>query len=856
MMAPRFVLLAAAPLCAAFPAGALEATCRVPKGALNVEGISEFMQPGSAREPAGLDCGGQASAFCTELRRAFTQKDPPRLKPETIKAACDARAAEHWTGVWQGLMALQRGHSYSDAEKKAARDAYRTVSGALYRVIRGVDRPVLETLQEYYLNKTFVVSPEEDRRVATLASSALDAFEARLPDVRAGRLTKEDKWNWGLVRDLVERYYYTPGSNLPEQKEILRRFDALAAWFDVHELLELSKADAATRARLVVGDRLTGEGEAAAARAKQGRERLRLFALERVSLAIAAAPASARGEDVREAQAKARQRALDAARELGQDALLKEADDLDAKLRAPGTVPKPLSVLLDPANLPADIPAYMARFDPAYTAFVLKLTQTDRASVLMSTMRDGKTDPLTLRLRAAEVIYADITARRRCGEDRACFKVAVEEERLKVRATLQGTPGDTRWLMLAAARNINQQQARDAFLEIGKALLPGYACYELYDHWGKSTGGQKAADAAFCGLGAVPVVSAIARVARFARAARTSRLTEDLSRAERAFTPRAGTFKLSTAEIVPGLEPMGPMTARVLNEGKPIAREFPYGKPRMHGFEVENPRVGQVIRGRDGRAYRVDSIEGGLVNIIEVGTGARSFSRLAGPVMPAHHCVITGAGREIPVWVPALTGGAPDLKALAKLRDVMENMPRSAVEGLKEIRINATREARHTWNSGIAATADTHRVIDFYPAGFRTFRSEVSETMAHELGHVVAIHKTGRFDLRGRAEAAKTADKTKVSAYGETSFTEDFAEAMRVYVASGGGVGDPAALRRFSNRFALIDDLLGVDTAARLAIAEEFAKRLAARKIYLLSTTGGVFVFAGGVLYPTELARD
>lgn len=591
-MAPLRALAAAALLCAAVPASSIELTCRVPAGRLNKDGVPDTQLPGHSREPIGLDCGGQASAFCSALRRGFVEKTPPAVTPAAIKAACDATAAEHWSGVWQGVLALQRGHNYTGAEKKAADEAYHTVRSALFRIVRRDDFVVLDALKTYYLGKSFVVSPQDDQRVAVLVGAALTAFEKRLDDVRAGKLTKEDWENWGIVSSLIERYYITPGSNLPAQAELLRRFDALARYLDVHELLRSAEQDEAARARYVRGEELTSEGVAVAEKARAGRERLRSFGLDHVAASLANAPAPPDPADAA---------ALEAARDRLKASAVKTADALERDrtddalaglegLRGPNAAPpKPTRDLL--AKLPADIPAYLARLDPAYTAFLLRLEETEDYKRHRLGAVNSQTTGLDLRLLAAERAYADILGRKQCGADAACSKSTEAERQARAKEIVRGKTGDFRWLSLQAAQKLNQKAAGETLTEIGKALLPGYACYELYDHWDKSTKGQKAAEGAFCGLGVVPVVSAIARAARFVRGARAATATQELTAAERALAHEVPPPAAGPLTAAPPAPP--PAAKRVVIDGRVLTEE----ERRRHVFEMAY--IGEKLVGRE-----------------------------------------------------------------------------------------------------------------------------------------------------------------------------------------------------------------------------------------------------------------
>ena len=102
---------------------------------------------------------------------------------------------------------------------------------------------------------------------------------------------------------------------------------------------------------------------------------------------------------------------------------------------------------------------------------------------------------------------------------------------------------------------------------------------------------------------------------------------------------------------------------------------------------------------------------------------------------------------------------------------------------------------------------------------------DLASILAHELGHVLhytqyslptmsKIIPSGEGALGDRMRVSKgwpdaiKKDGTSVSEYGDTSLTEDFAEAMRVYIQTDGGAKDPQALEAFANRFEILDRLM------------------------------------------------
>ena len=72
-----------------------------------------------------------------------------------------------------------------------------------------------------------------------------------------------------------------------------------------------------------------------------------------------------------------------------------------------------------------------------------------------------------------------------------------------------------------------------------------------------------------------------------------------------------------------------------------------------------------------------------------------------------------------------------------------------------------------------------------------------------------------------RWKDAILADGHSVSQYGDTKLEEDFAEAMMIYMESNGGLYHPLFLDRFPHRFAILDEVMGVEPFQRSQINEE-----------------------------------
>ena len=115
----------------------------------------------------------------------------------------------------------------------------------------------------------------------------------------------------------------------------------------------------------------------------------------------------------------------------------------------------------------------------------------------------------------------------------------------------------------------------------------------------------------------------------------------------------------------------------------------------------------------------------------------------------------------------------------------------------------------------------------------------------HEYGHFLAKRIYGRTDLNYAYYSAVKADGVSVSAYGDSSIAEDFAEAFRVYFATDGGSLDPKSRDLYHNRFQIIDKIVKAnpDSIAKFMskyYAEEAEALKRRRFLYILVGGGGV----------------
>jgi len=174
--------------------------------------------------------------------------------------------------------------------------------------------------------------------------------------------------------------------------------------------------------------------------------------------------------------------------------------------------------------------------------------------------------------------------------------------------------------------------------------------------------------------------------------------------------------------------------------------------------------------------------------------------------------------------------------------EAINSLPVEAFDGLKTLTWSNRGPSKLSQRLSIAGTANNSGHMVIFPLG-RTTKRAASEVLAHELGHTLSIHKYHEFFSPGWKKAKKK-DGVKVSDYGETTISEDFAEAMRVYLVSDGGTRVPYYANRFRNRFAELDKLMGMPPDLRKQALEAYKQNLQNKGIYLLAGQGGTVYVA------------
>ena len=88
-------------------------------------------------------------------------------------------------------------------------------------------------------------------------------------------------------------------------------------------------------------------------------------------------------------------------------------------------------------------------------------------------------------------------------------------------------------------------------------------------------------------------------------------------------------------------------------------------------------------------------------------------------------------------------------------------------------------------------------------------------TIYHEVGHMIAYHKYGTVEPDLKWHDAILADNTSISENGKTSIPEDFADTMWLYLETNGGIYYPTIVKKYANRFAILDEIMKLSPSHR-----------------------------------------
>lgn len=479
-----------------------------------------LFRPEETDHQAHLRCGGRGESFCLELRAAFVGRRLPRLPAADVRAACggpDSSGSRRWLELRDAISALVRGHSYTPAERQEVERALRSLS-LIYSRPGGPGGAELEALRRHYLDKAFVLSPEQDRENLANAERLLAALERRLPQAADGTLEAEALGEWTRFVEFVEAYIITPGSGLAEREEFLRRFAAAAATYDVHEYLtrRVREGLAAPRGDYFRDGRLTEAGQALAQDLARGRSLLRAVAHLDIAEGMSRAQDGERpdwGEQRERTVAAARRTAEVLA---GQESLrlLGEFERSSFVRRRDAAAPPPPHARMDPGSFPAEFPAYFVRAAPDRAALIYRFSESHFAR--LGAMRPPELTGLSGRLTAASRELYHYLVEKECLGPRDEGRAACEQrQRSRAEELVRGATPFQRGLSELAVV-AGERQRREELWDDVKHFIPGYDCYALVSGWGERSGGQSAAEGAMCVLGVMPLARATARLGQTA----------------------------------------------------------------------------------------------------------------------------------------------------------------------------------------------------------------------------------------------------------------------------------------------------------------------------------------------------
>ena len=250
-------------------------------------------------------------------------------------------------------------------------------------------------------------------------------------------------------------------------------------------------------------------------------------------------------------------------------------------------------------------------------------------------------------------------------------------------------------------------------------------------------------------------------------------------------------------------------------------------------------RLYQSIIGR-GRDIELSKIE--LLTLKE----GPLWLPLRGPPSRYHVYEVKMSGAEgakaFDLSIASRVTGHPDLVMLARAKTMLASLPSAHLDGIHSIRYH-----NFTGPNGWAASAELVEssrtgIVDVFSNGSSVFtRFEWAGNMRHEFGHTVAFKFFGTGHPPPRYLAAMKRDARGISAYGDSALTEDFAEAVRVYLSSDGRRSAPILRRKFAARFEFLDELF----------KNEPSKLTLVKKILGETTLPRLTIFSGatGFLY-------
>lgn len=101
--------------------------------------------------------------------------------------------------------------------------------------------------------------------------------------------------------------------------------------------------------------------------------------------------------------------------------------------------------------------------------------------------------------------------------------------------------------------------------------------------------------------------------------------------------------------------------------------------------------------------------------------------------------------------------------------------------------------------------------IDFFPISVPSLKIGQAESLVrHEFGHVLAFKLWGTIDPPAEYKRLALKDNLSISAYGSTSWPEDFAEAMDLYLEIRTSGQFDYRKKLYAHRLSFLDQIFGV----------------------------------------------
>ena len=212
-----------------------------------------------------------------------------------------------------------------------------------------------------------------------------------------------------------------------------------------------------------------------------------------------------------------------------------------------------------------------------------------------------------------------------------------------------------------------------------------------------------------------------------------------------------------------------------------------------------------------------------LVNVADAAFPAPSSSpeeTLPDIIESVYHYKVTFTHNDVPaelsLSIPANSGGRQNLDELENMEFVLKNLPSIALKEVNSIAIfPASVGELKMYNTPAVAAFNPYikTIILTAPEILHNpSRKTMLEIFQHEIGHAMAWAYYGSLEPDINWLKAALTDNKPVSLAGYDK-REDFAEAMRAYLATEGGLQDPAQQRKvLFHRFKILDKILQVDT--------------------------------------------